>query len=224
MPQAEYNTRRRAAKLLSPDTTIVLPGMSGCARMHFLTVYRGDIALFPLRVDAEIELRLLTTADAELLWSLLEQNRAHLDAWLRWSGYVRSLEDTRAYIRRFEDKYAAGDGYHALLWFNGQAVGGTVCHFINRESHKTEIGYWLIQSATGKGLVTRTCRAVINHLIQHEHMHRIEIQCVVDNLPSRGVAERLGFTLEGIKRESDWITSAYRDHAMYALLEHEWRA
>jgi ribosomal-protein-serine acetyltransferase len=72
-------------------------------------------------------------------------------------------------------------------------------------------------------LVTRAARAVIDALFTREALHRIEIQAVIDNAPSRAVAERLGFQLEGIKRESEWITSAFRDHAFYALLEQDWR-
>ena len=105
---------------------------------------------------------------------------------------------------------------------DNQFAGGMACRYLNRDSNKTEIGYWLGAQYTGKGLITRACRAVINYLISQENMHRIEIQCVVDNRPSRAVAERLGFTLEGIMRESEWITTAYRDHCLYSLLAHEW--
>jgi ribosomal-protein-serine acetyltransferase len=181
--------------------------------------------MFPLRIEDDaqhIELRPLSDQDALAMFTLIENNRAHLDAWLRWSGRIHTLEDVQALITRFAAKYADGDGFHAGLYVDGQLVGGLVCHFINRESNKTEIGYWLSTDYVGHGLITRACRQVIGYLFEHEQMHRIEIQCVVENKPSRAVAERLGFTLEGIKRESDWITSAYRDHCMYSLLAREW--
>jgi ribosomal-protein-serine acetyltransferase len=179
--------------------------------------------VFPLQIDPEIEVRPFAASDAEAMFALICRNRAHLDPWLRWSGRVQSLEDTRQLIQRFADKQAVGDGFHAGLWVGGALAGGVVVHFINRESRKSEIGYWLGAEYVGQGLVTRAARAVIERLFSVEGMHRIEIQAVIDNLPSRAVAERLGFTLEGIKRESEWITSAFRDHAMYALLEQDWR-
>ena len=179
--------------------------------------------LFPLSIPYDLELRPLTDDDAERMFALITHNRAHLDAWLRWSGRVQTVDDVSALIQRFTAKQLAGDGFHAGIWFQGQFAGGLVCHFINRESNKTEIGYWLGAAYTGKGIITRACRSVITNLFAHEKMHRVEIQCVVENKPSRAVAERLGFTLEGIKRESDWITSAYRDHCMYALLDREWQ-
>ena len=179
--------------------------------------------MFPIHVDQALDLRPLELADADAMFDLIARNRAHLDPWLRWSARVQTLDDARQLIERFADKYTVGDGFHAGLWVEGQLAGGIVCHAINRESRKTEIGYWLGADYTGKGLVTRASRAIIDLLFTREAMHRIEIQAVVDNHPSRAVAERLGFTFEGIKRESEWVTSAFRDHALYALLEHEWR-
>lgn len=169
-------------------------------------------------INSDLELRALEPAHADSMLALILRNRDHLDRWLRWSGRIH----TQADVLNLIDRFAAGDGFHAGLWYQSQFAGGIVCHYINRESNKTEIGYWLGADYTGKGLVTQACRAVITHLFQVEHMHRIEIQCVTDNAPSRAVAERLGFTFEGVKRDSEWITSAYRDHAIYSLLEHEW--
>lgn len=178
--------------------------------------------MFPIQVSDEVVLRLFDQDHADAMLDLIQRNRVHLDRWLRWSGRVQSIDDGRAFIRRFEDKFAAGDGFHAGLWYREALAGGLVCHFINRESHKSEIGYWLGAEFTGKGVVTRACRAVLDYLFTHEKLHRIEIQCATDNVPSRAVAERLGFVLEGIKRESEWITSSYRDHALYSLLAYEW--
>jgi ribosomal-protein-serine acetyltransferase len=180
--------------------------------------------VFPLQIDKDIELRPFAATDAEALFALISRNRTHLDPWLRWSGRLQTLEDTRQLIQRFADKQALGDGFHAGLWVGDQLAGGVVVHFINRESRKSEIGYWLGAEYVGQGLVTRAARAVIERLFRVEGMHRIEIQAMIDNLPSRAVAERLGFQLEGIKRESEWVTSAFRDHAMYALLEQDWRS
>ena len=70
---------------------------------------------------------------------------------------------------------------------------------------------------------TRSAAAVRNHLFRTEGVHRIEMQCAVENHASRAVAERLGFRLEGIRRESHWITTRFLDHAVYGQLEGEWR-
>lgn len=178
--------------------------------------------LFPISINDSVLLRPLTGDDALALFQVLEQNRSHLDPWLRWSGRLQTIEDVQQYIGRFKSKLEQGDGFHLGLYIDNALVGGIVCHFINRESRKTEIGYWLTAGVVGKGLVTQSCLTVIGQLFSQEGMHRIEIQCATDNVRSRAVAERLGFTFEGIKQESEWLTSRFADHAMYALLEYDW--
>lgn len=179
--------------------------------------------MLPLRVDDHVELRLLLDGDAETFFALIRRDRARLDNWMRWTAQVQTLDDARAYIERAGARYADGNGFHAGLWEDDQLAGGIACHAINRESCHTEIGYWLGEAFTGRGLVTRACRAVISLLFEQEGLHRIEILCATDNLPSRAVAERLGFTYEGTKRESVWITTSFRDHALYSLLDREWK-
>jgi ribosomal-protein-serine acetyltransferase len=180
--------------------------------------------IFPLKIDDDLELRLFTQDAVHILHELITSNRSHLDQWMRWSGRIQTLEDVQAFIHKFADKYQADDGFHVGLWYRGQLAGGIACHAINYESGHTEIGYWLGEEFVGKGLVTRACHTLLRHLFEQEQMHRIEIQCATDNVRSRAVAERLGFVFEGIKRESEWITSSFRDHALYSLLVHEWKA
>lgn len=179
--------------------------------------------MLPLRVDDTVELRLLTEADAEAFFELIVEDRARLDYWMRWTARVTTLDEARAYIEQAGARYEQGNGFHAGLWDGEVLTGGIACHAINRDSRKTEIGYWLGKSFTGRGLVTRACRAVITALLEQEHLHRIEILCATDNLASRAVAERLGFTYEGTMREAVWITDRFRDHALYSLLDREWQ-
>ncbi|MDZ4672701.1 MAG: GNAT family protein [Phototrophicales bacterium] len=179
---------------------------------------------FPIQVDEKNILRPFVSADAPAMFALISDNRQHLDTRLRWSGKIQSIADAEGLITRFANKLAVGDGFHGGLWQGTTLVGGLVCHGINREGTKSEIGYWLGQSFTGQGIITNACKQVISALIHEENVHRIEIQCMVTNLPSRAVAERLGFVYEGIKRESEWINGAYADHAVYSLLAQEWGA
>ena len=85
------------------------------------------------------------------------------------------------------------------------------------------MGYWLGKAAVGRGLATRATARTVRHLFEAEALNRIELQCGVGNLPSRKVAERLGFRFEGIRRESHWISRRFVDHAVYGLLHPEWR-
>lgn len=178
----------------------------------------------PIKLSDDIELRLIQLNDAPTMFDLIQQNRDHLDQWLRWSGRIRTLQDAQNWARRFVDKFAANDGFHAGIWVDENLAGGLLCHYINQESYKSEIGYWLGANYTGRGLATLASRAAIGYLFEEIGLNRIEIQCGVDNVASRAIPERLGFSLEGIKRQSEWITTRFVDHAIYSLLAEEWKS
>jgi ribosomal-protein-serine acetyltransferase len=177
----------------------------------------------PLQLDGQTQLRPLVDAEAPALHSAITANRAHLDQWLRWSSGIQTLDDVQALIARFREKLGHGDGFHLGLWVDGLLAGGCICWYIHRQNRNAEIGYWLGTPFLGRGLATRGARAVLAHLFDLEHLHRVEMQCAVENVASRAIPERLGFRLEGIRRDSHWITTRFVDHAVYGLLAAEWR-
>jgi ribosomal-protein-serine acetyltransferase len=54
--------------------------------------------------------------------------------------------------------------------------------------------------------------------------NRVVIQCAVDNVKSCAIPLRLGFTLEGVLRQSDMLNGQFLDMNVYALLRNEWLA
>jgi ribosomal-protein-serine acetyltransferase len=67
--------------------------------------------------------------------------------------------------------------------------------------------------------MTECCRAFIAHAFETWKLNRITIECATENTRSRGVPERLGFKLEGVVRQSEWLHDRYVDHALYGLLK-----
>ena len=55
-------------------------------------------------------------------------------------------------------------------------------------------------------------------------MHRVWLTADPENTRSCAVAERLGFRLEGIRREDTYLDGKFRDTALYGVLEAEWPA
>ena len=54
-------------------------------------------------------------------------------------------------------------------------------------------------------------------------VHRVVIRAGVENVRSRAIAERLGFTMEGVARGEGRGSGGFYDLAVYAILEDEWR-
>jgi ribosomal-protein-alanine N-acetyltransferase len=52
-------------------------------------------------------------------------------------------------------------------------------------------------------------------------LNRIEAPCMVENIQSQRVLQKMGMKLEGISREKYFIKGKYRDMAMYSVLRNE---
>ena len=173
-------------------------------------------------LEGETRIRPFEPEDATAIFQLIQSSRDHLDRWLRWSNTIQSEADAQGTVAHFVAKRAAGTGFHSGIWVAGRLAGGVVCRDLDRQHRCAEIGYWLGAEFTGRGLATRASSLAIDYLIGSRGAHRIEMQCGVHNVRSRAVPERLGFRLEGIRRESYWITTAFVDSAVYGLLAGEW--
>ena len=74
----------------------------------------------------------------------------------------------------------------------------------------------------GRGLVTRAVTAILDHAFGPLGLHRVGLQAVADNDRSRRVAERLGFTQDGVLREYAAFPDERRDLVVYSMLAREW--
>lgn len=101
---------------------------------------------------------------------------------------------------------------------------GDVTFYLAGHGHTAEIGYTLHAWARGKGFATEAAAALIDHLVDDIGVHRLEASTHPDNVASNRVLERLGFVLEGTKRESYWVGDVVTDDAMWGLLARDWSA
>lgn len=180
--------------------------------------------MFSHKIDENMELRLLEERHAEEVFSLLEQNRIHLQAELTWLTDQLSLNDAKEYIRTGLERFAVNNGLRAGIWLQDHLAGIVSLHGLVWIDRKASLGYWLGASFQGRGLVTKACRVLINHSFDGLKLNRLEIQCDSDNHRSRKVAERLGFTQEGVLRQSWWSGDRFLDLVVYGLLASEWQA
>jgi ribosomal-protein-serine acetyltransferase len=176
------------------------------------------------RVDADIALRPLRLDDAETVFLLTDQNRAHLREWLPWVDGVKTVSDTADFIRTTERRTAEGHGFSFAIWYQQAIVGTVGHHFVDRNSRSTQIGYWVAAAVQRRGIMTRACAGILDVSFTRLGLHRVELRCATGNLRSCRIAERLGFQHEGVLREAEWLYDHFVDHNLYGLLDREWRS
>jgi ribosomal-protein-serine acetyltransferase len=180
--------------------------------------------MFSSNLADGVELRILEERHAPDLFAAIERNRERLREWLPWVDRTHHDDQVREFIASALEQYAAGDGFHAAIWVNGNICGAIGMHAIRWEDRNVSIGYWLDAAAEGKGIMTRCVASLLDHLFTDLKLHRVEIRCGTGNRRSCSIPERLGFTREGIAREAQWVNDRFIDLMIWSMLQHEWRA
>lgn len=156
--------------------------------------------------------------DVPEIYAAVCESLPDLKPWMPWATEAYSLqsceENTRTAVAHFitrEDlRYHFHDKTETLLACSG-------LHRIDWRVPKFEIGYWCRSSQSGKGYVTEGVAALTDLALGTLGAARVEIRCDALNLRSAAVAERCGYTLEGVlKHESRSPAGELRSTRVYA--------
>ena len=162
--------------------------------------------------DGTVELRPWRDRDAAALVECLNGDE-EIARWLDRVPQPYTTADALGYIRSDgEEKYAITDAV------TGRVIGSIGLTW--GETHDVaEIGYWARADVRGRGVMTRALRLLAAHALG-TGAERVQLRADVLNVPSRRVAEKAGFTLEGVLRAAHWNYRLGRrqDWAMYSLL------
>jgi RimJ/RimL family protein N-acetyltransferase len=101
--------------------------------------------------------------------------------------------------------------------------GGSSLYEVDLSQARAAVGYWLSPEARGRGIAARTVRLVAGWAFDRLAVRRLELTCAPDNVASRRVAERCGFTCEGVLRAHVTFQGRRRDTVMYSLAPGELR-
>lgn len=142
-----------------------------------------------------------------------------LRPWMPWANIAPTIEESEISIRKSRLEFLGRTDFRLLLFHKetGQLVGSSGLHRMDWQARSFEIGYWVRTSYAGQGYITEAVEAIANFAVQVLEANRIEIRCDARNKKSAKVAERGGFTLEGILRSEKWaVDGSLRDTMIFA--------
>jgi RimJ/RimL family protein N-acetyltransferase len=146
-----------------------------------------------------------------------------LRPWMPWAQTAPTLEASEALAREAHGKFLLRSDLVFSMWLHdGQGretrlVGGSGLHRIDWSVPRFEIGYWCRSGHTGQGLVTEAARALSRMAFDQLQAQRVEVRMDERNTASWRVAERAGFTLEGVLRnEARDVAGGVRNTRVYA--------
>ncbi len=174
--------------------------------------------MFTIDLGDGAELRPLEPWQAEEFLAHMDRARDHVEPWIPWASVNHDLASATATLQRYADLQARDAGRLFGIWLDGTLVGGTMFVSFDTRFGQCEIGCWLEPAGTGRGLVTRAVRVLIDWALDTRGLHRVEWRCRPDNTASAAVAQRLGMRLEGTLREVFPWHGERHDNQVWALV------
>lgn len=176
--------------------------------------------LDPYRIQIDDRLALDLPEDQGVLevYRLLLMNIPHLEPWMEWTQHISYSGQVKV-IELWKEKPITS-GFERVLYLDEEPIGA--CGLRVLDSDCGEMGYWLSEEYTGRGIMTRVAKFLTDYGFITYQLHRMEIHCAGTNLKSRAIPERLGYTHEATLRERHRLPSGHTDLAIYGLLRKEW--
>ena len=92
----------------------------------------------------------------------------------------------------------------------------------SKKYNKAEIWYKLHKDHWKNGYATEAAKSAIDYCFLKLDLHRIEAGAATENKASLRVFDKIGMTLEGIKRKNLPLKTGFADNAEYAILVEEY--
>ena len=134
--------------------------------------------------------------------------------------------DARAYVASGEAGWR-GEGletpFAVVDTRTGEVLGSCGVIWRNPAEGATEVGYWTRREARGKGVAARAVRLAAGWFLGELGGERLELRADTRNAASIRVAEKAGFTKEGVIRSArtNARDGTRIDYVLYSLLRSE---
>jgi RimJ/RimL family protein N-acetyltransferase len=171
------------------------------------------------RIETErLLIRCYEPEDAMLMHPAITGSLDHLRPWIPWARQEpKELDWMISFVRLFRGQFDLGQDavYGIFDKDETELIGGTGLHNrIGKDAR--EIGYWINVKHVNKGYATEAVSALMRVAFSIERHHRLEIRCDPENVYSRRIPKRLGFTHEMTLRNTDADGKQY-DLMVWAL-------
>lgn len=171
---------------------------------------------FPILETERLLLRQVTQVDAASVLAGYSDPRVYQFM----SVSYHNMDEVQDQLSWYESLLADERG----IWWgictevDGKMIGNGGFHKWEHQHRKAELGYWLLPEYQGKGLASEAISAMINYGFENMSLHRIEAEVETENSASSKLLDKMGFSLEGIKRECEFINGRFIDLEFWAKL------
>jgi RimJ/RimL family protein N-acetyltransferase len=157
----------------------------------------------PIRTPRLI-LRPKQPGDGAVTSAAVAETWDELHTWMRWAENPRDFtpESMEIRTRHVMASFILREGIEltGIEAATGTAVIWCGLHDIDWQGRQCDCGYWVRKSAQRRGIATEAANALVRYAFAALGMRRVGLTHSAGNEPSRRIAEKLGFSLEGVQR------------------------
>lgn len=162
-----------------------------------------------ISISENLHLELLTEANAEEVFAIIDTHREELRKWLPWVDSSKSVQNTQAFIQ-------ATIGKQWTIHYNSKIAGLIGLNKIYDNYKKIVIGYWLSPDFWGQGLMKQACQAFCNHFFK-QGTEEIIAYVSVANPRSTKLIESLRFVKAGVIPDGEILLGNKYDQIVFSL-------
>lgn len=184
-----------------------------------------DSSKSEIPVDDEIRLVQLREDDVDALFALVDRNRERLLDWFPERYVYSDKEDV------WEDispkgfiKIHSPSTVQMGIWYQGELAGVINTHPKFPEGTTYFIAYWIGKEYEGKGVITRSAKALVDVLFGLDWVQEVVIYCAVENTRSQAVPRRLGFTERAVIHNDELVRGKSFDEIEFVMTREAWLA
>lgn len=190
--------------------------------MTFFNPVLIDVPM-PIRTP-RLLIRPKQVGDGAITSAAVAETWDELHRWMRWADH-RSEFTAEAMEIRNRHVMASFILRHSIELIGVEAGTGTAViwcgfHDLDWQGRQCDTGYWVRKSAQGQGFATETANALVRYAFGALEMRRIGLTHSGGNEASRRIAEKLGFSFEGIQRDANILPGGkHADRYCYARFD-----
>lgn len=135
-----------------------------------------------------------------------------------------SKDEVRELLNQYISSYQKEDYYRwAMITKEARSCIGQIAIFlVDNKNHFCEIEYCVGSQFHRKGLASESVKAVIDFGFGQVNFHKIQVCHKANNIASKGVIQKCGFTYEGTLRDYFFMEGRYVNRLYYSMLNTEW--
>jgi len=165
--------------------------------------------------------------DASTLDDAIRASLTDLNQWLPWARMDYTTGDTTAFIRESVQAWKEDRAWDYSIRKKddpSRHIGNISVWTTSKLGKIAEIGYWVRSDEQSHGVCTESVDRLLEETFDALGYHKVILRIAVGNDASDRVAQKLGFTREGVLREELLIRGNWVDHSLWSLLDREYRA